>query len=604
MFSRNVSLKDLNGHQLIHKEIRKDFRFFNQSGHDVQYLIDHKSPADDENDNFYPIVCTHLGETKAPHLKNGGTEMICTILDSKSLKVLINVFDSFREGKNINNRRKWQAPPMLVEAEVQENYYSKIESDSEISDYEESNEDLALKQEIEKSRKTDLYSTPSIFFLPDSNKTLNLTTDTLDCDNILLNQEKISVLKIVRAWISKGNLPTKDVESRQCKSLLGYANQFEKLFVDKETQLVSRRSKHSPKRICLPRNCFIEASNAAHDHRLSGHPGSEKTLLSLKRFFFWPGMYKWVRTLTKSCLTCRKNTQIRKDQNTAPIEKWGEEVPYPFHTVHNDHNGPLNRKIHGKHHCLVVIDAFLRFIRVYAVKSTDATQTIEAMSTFISSFGIPQKLVYDRGTSFMSTDFSTFLLEFGITHAPRTKWSPWTNGKVEIQNKHLSTYFRCYLLEAGNNLTELACEFAFAHNTSVNSSNGTTTYEVVFGFKPQIPISLKLGLVRDDNDLCQSEFFQSSPNHTHVNKETSHSCIDNLLSSKSSMDLLNRETQFKKIYRKVYRKVREANHLSISYRNKYKLAKPLRVGQKVLLENHNVPFGKSQKSSELRGGPT
>ena len=149
----------------------------------------------------------------------------------------------------------------------------------------------------------------------------------------------------------------------------------------------------------------------------------------------------------------------------------------------------------------------------------------------------------------MSTDFSTFLLEFGITHAPRTKWSPWTNGKVEIQNKLLSRYFRCYLSEAGNNWAKLACQFAFAHKTSVNSSTGTTPYEIDFSVKPQIPISLQLGLVRDDNDLCQSEFCQSLPNHTHVNKETSHSCIDNLLSSKSSMDLLNRETQFKNIYR-------------------------------------------------------
>ena len=36
-------------------------------------------------------------------------------------------------------------------------------------------------------------------------------------------------------------------------------------------------------------------------------------------------------------------------------------------------------------------------------------------------------------------------------------------------------------------------------------------------------------------------------------KKASHSCIDNLLSSKSSIDLPNRETQFKNLYRKVYR---------------------------------------------------
>ena len=234
MLSRNVSLKDLNGHQLAHKESPKDIRFFNQSGHEVQYLIDHNSPADDGNDDFYPIVCTHLGETKALHLKNDGTEMICTIFDSKSPKALFNVSDSFREGRNINNRRKWQALPMVVEAEVHENYYSKIESDSEISDDEVSDKDLALNQEIEESRETNLYSTPSIFFVHEPNKTLKLTTDTLDCDNILMNQEDDSVLKTVRAWISKGKLPTKDVESRQCKGLLGYANQFEKLLSTKK----------------------------------------------------------------------------------------------------------------------------------------------------------------------------------------------------------------------------------------------------------------------------------------------------------------------------------------------------------------------------------
>ena len=95
-------------------------------------------------------------------------------------------------------------------------------------------------------------------------------------------------------------------------------------------------------------------------------------------------MYKWVRTLTKSCLTCRKNKQIRKDQNTAPNEKWGEEEPYPFHTVPIDHKGPLNPMSDGRHHCLAVIDAFSRFIQVYPVKST---------STFIVSFGILQKFV-------------------------------------------------------------------------------------------------------------------------------------------------------------------------------------------------------------------
>ena len=173
-----------------------------------------------------------------------------------------------------------------------------------------------------------------------------------------------------------------------------------------------------------------------------------------------------------------------------------------------------------------------------------------------------------------------FLYFLSGTYAFRTKWSPWANGKNEIKSKQLSRYFRCYLSEAGNNWAKLTCQFAFALSTSVNSSTGTTPYEMVFGFEPQTPVPLEMGPVRDDNDLCQSEVCQILSNHTHLNKETSHSCIDKLKSSKSSMDSTNRERQFKNIYRKVYRKIRDANHRSLSYWNKYKLAKPLRVGQK------------------------
>ena len=62
------------------------------------------------------------------------------------------------------------------------------------------------------------------------------------------------------------------------------------------------------------------------------------------------------------------------------------------------------------------------------------------------------------------------------------------------------------------------------------------------------------------------------------------------------MDLFNRANQFKNSHLNVFR---EANHRSLSYQNKCKLAKPLRVGQKVLSENHKIPFRKSQKMCEL-----
>ena len=256
----------------------------------------------------------------------------------------------------------------------------------------------------------------------------------------------------------------------------------------------------------------------------------------------------------------------------------------------------------GKHHCLAIVDAFSRFIQVYPIESTDATHTFEATSAITTSLGILRRFVWDRGTSFMIADFSMFLREFSRTHAPRTKWSRWTKGKVQKQNKQLSRFFPCSLSEAGNNWAKLACQFAFAHNTLVISSTGTTPYEVVFVFKPRIPFSSILSLFRDDNHLHQSEFCQPLPTDTHMDKETSQSCIRNLLTSKSLTDFTYLRNSIQEcISQRIAENLR--SQLSfLSCRNKYQLAEPLLFGQKVLLGNLNIPFRKSQQMCDLRNG--
>ena len=89
----------------------------------------------------------------------------------------------------------------------------------------------------------------------------------------------------------------------------------------------------------------------------------------------------------------------------------------------------------------------------------------------------------------------------GITLRPRTAHSPWTNGKVETQNQHIARYWRSFLKDAGTNWAPLAPKFAVAHNTSINYTIGKTPYEIVFGAKPQIPMSAKPGLYRKKQKL-------------------------------------------------------------------------------------------------------
>ena len=204
---------------------------------------------------------------------------------------------------------------------------------------------------------------------------------------------------------------------------------------------------------------------------------------------------------------------------------------------------------------------------VYPVTNTGAQTTISAVEKWILHFGIPQSILHDRCTAFLNTDFVNWTKELGIALRPRTAHSPWTNGKVETQNQHIARYSRSFLNDAGTNWAPLTPKFAFAHNTSVNYTTGKTPYEIGVGAKPQIPMSVKLGLYRNKHKkhkLCCSEFCTDLPPHTHDENSTKNELIQKLLRLQLSQALLDRERDFKRIYSSTFERCRSRTNSPLS----------------------------------------
>ena len=306
---------------------------------------------------------------------------------------------------------------------------------------------------------------------------------------------------------------------------------------------------------------------------MGGHMRAAKTYNNAKRFCYWPGMFDWICALTADCLTCQNTKPKPKHRNEVPLEEWQNET-VPFRTIHIDHKGPLHPPSNGNLHCLVVIDAFSRFLMIYPVTNTGAQATISAVEKWIYSFGIPQSIVHDRGTAFINTEFINWTKKLGITLRPRTVHSPWTNGKIGTQNQHIARYWRNFLNDAGNNWSSPAPKFAFAYNPSVNHTTGKTPYEIVFGTKPQIPMSLKLGLYRNKHKRCCSEFCIDLQSHSLSENNVKNQLLDNLRPQLSHA-LLEREREFKRIYSATFERCREQTARSHAYRNRSKLGQHL-----------------------------
>ena len=104
---------------------------------------------------------------------------------------------------------------------------------------------------------------------------------------------------------------------------------------------------------------------------MGGHMGAAKIYANAKRFLYWPGMFDWNCALRADCITCQNNKPKPKHRNEVPLEEWqNDAIPFPM--VQIDHKGPLHPLSNRNLHCLLVIDAFSRFRRVYPVTNTSA----------------------------------------------------------------------------------------------------------------------------------------------------------------------------------------------------------------------------------------
>ena len=194
-------------------------------------------------------------------------------------------------------------------------------------------------------------------------------TVDFDVSTILEEQMMDPILGTVRSWIrQKTPLDTKSPEIQQSKGLLRYCQEFNRLLIEEEGQLLcynepSDKLEEENLRICLPLSLFLACFRLGHYNEMRGHMGATKTYANAKRFYYWPGMFDWICALTADCLTCQNNKPKPKHRKEVPLEERQNET-VPFCTIHIDHKGPLHPTSAGNVHCLLIVNAFSRFLMV------------------------------------------------------------------------------------------------------------------------------------------------------------------------------------------------------------------------------------------------
>ena len=86
-----------------------------------------------------------------------------------------------------------------------------------------------------------------------------------------------------------------------------------------------------------------------------GHLGRKATLAQLSEHFYWPGMYRDVKTLCEGCVACQEIGKLRK--RVVPLQPL-PIIDTPFLRIAIDFIGPLPRTKQGKRYILVLMDCY------------------------------------------------------------------------------------------------------------------------------------------------------------------------------------------------------------------------------------------------------
>ena len=224
------------------------------------------------------------------------------------------------------------------------------------------------------------------------------------CNDIITETNNDEYLLKLKQYIRSGFPSILDAK------LSEFSNVIDDLSISKDCIMFQNR-------VYVPKKLRNHVLKQFHEH----HPGISAMRQLARALIWYPGLDKDIINYVKSCKNCQDN-QSKPSQNS--------NVAWPKATtrwsrLHIDHFFYEDKIF------FVLIDSFSKYIECSIVQNVSSNCTIEFLREIFARNGLPETIVSDNSTSFVSTEFKEFLENNKIIHITSPAYHPSSNGQGE-----------------------------------------------------------------------------------------------------------------------------------------------------------------------------
>ena len=241
------------------------------------------------------------------------------------------------------------------------------------------------------------------------------------------------------------------------------------------------------KQLVLPQQCRQQVLRLAHDVPMAGHMGIARTKERILQRYYWPGIFTEVANYCRSCEVCQKNDPKHPPRAKIVSMPWIEQ---PFKRIAMDVVGPLSRTLRGNRYILTICDYATRYPEAVAMPSVEATRIARELVNLFSHVGVPDEILTDQGTNFMSSLLEEIYRLLHIKRIRTTPYHPQTDGVVERFNGTLKSMLRKFVSRSQKDWDEYLPYLLFAYREVPQETTGFSPFDLLYGRHVRGPLDV------------------------------------------------------------------------------------------------------------------